>query len=659
MLRINILSKLALFLSVLFIFTVVPVSADDPVPAWMQNAMRQTVPTYEIKDVPAVVLHNEQIVTMNSDGNLSITTNYAVKLLRREGKAYADAVVPYLQSASKVRDLEAWLVRPNGTVRFLGKKEMLDIVSDPDDIYNEYRVKVLDASNEAAEGFTFGYQATVEEKPLFYQDVWRFQDRLPTLLSRYTLNLPNGWKASNITFNRAQVEPTLSGSNYIWELKNLAPIPPEPSSPLVRNLAPMIAVNYSPQTGNAINRAFSTWREVARWTAEMHEGQVIVDDLVAGKARELTVNAKTEFEKIQAIGRFVQNMQYISIDIGIGYGNGYRPRSSSMVLQRGYGDCKDKANLMRAMLKSLKIEAYPVAIFSGDPTFTRPEWASPMQFNHCIIAIKVSPETNAPTVITHPTLGRLMIFDATDDNTPVGDLPEHEQGSYALIGATEGDLVKMPILPPELNGFRRESEITLSETGAITGKISERALGQAAASFRGEFRALGASKYSDTIQSWLGRNIAGAKVAKVTPTDNQIEGKFDLDVEFSAASYAQLQQNRLLVFKPALVGKMDRISLSDEKRYHPVIFDSESYTETVKIKLPAGFIVDETPDAVSLETEFGKYAVSFDVKDGQLIFNRSLKMQRATIPADKYESVRKFFAQIRSVDQAPVVLLRK
>ena len=33
----------------------------------------------------------------------------------------------------------------------------------------------------------------------------------------------------------------------------------------------------------------------------------------------------------------------------------------------------------------------------------------------------------------HATLGRLLIFDATDPYTSLGDLPDHEQGSYALI----------------------------------------------------------------------------------------------------------------------------------------------------------------------------------------------------------------------------------
>ena len=45
----------------------------------------------------------------------------------------------------------------------------------------------------------------------------------------------------------------------------------------------------------------------------------------------------------------------------------------------------------------------------------------------------------------HPSLGRLLIFDPTDDNTPVGDLPDHEQGSFALLVAgDDGALLRMP-----------------------------------------------------------------------------------------------------------------------------------------------------------------------------------------------------------------------
>ena len=159
----------------------------------------------------------------------------------------------------------------------------------------------------------------------------------------------------------------------------------------------------------------------------------------------MTANAKSEFERIQAIGRYAQSVNHILIQIDLGRGGGYRPHSAADVFNKNYGDCKDKANLMRALLKSLGVELYPVVIYSGDPNHVEPEWPSPQQFNHCIIAVKVSEETQAPTIVKHPSLGRLLIFDPTDDDTPVGDLPDHEQGSYALLVAGDaGELMKMP-----------------------------------------------------------------------------------------------------------------------------------------------------------------------------------------------------------------------
>ena len=445
----------------------------------------------------------------------------------------------------------------------------------------------------------------------------------------------------------------------MWELRDLAPIPPESASPSVRNLAPRIAVNYFPKN-NTGTRIFNTWQDVSVWGTEIHNPQVTVDDAIAGKARDLTANATTELDKIRAIGNFVQNLQYISVDIGIASGNGYRPRPANMVLQRGYGDCKDKANLMRAMLKALKIEAYPVFIFSGDPTFVQQEWASPSQFNHCIIAIKVGDSVKSPTVIVHPTLGRLMIFDATDPHTLVGDLPSYEQGSYALIAAgNEGDLMKMPVIPSEFNKLERTVEIALDTTGSISGTINEKATGQSATSFRRELRSDSASEYNQRIEGWVTRGVTGAKVSKVTPKDDADSGKFNLDIEFSAGSYAQIMQGRLMVFKPAIIGRLERFSLSTEKRYHPYLIDSTAYAEIVKIKLPVGFVVDEMPEPAKLDSAFGKYSVTYEVKDGYLIFNRSMTLNKTTVPAEKYDSVLKFFGQMRAAEQSPVVLLKK
>ena len=636
------------------------VFADDAAPAWMRQAAAIQPPAYD-KTVNAVVLQNEETVTLDSSGKLITTDNYAVKILTREGKKEAVAVAFYLVNFGKVRDMQAWIIRPDGTAKSYGKKEIIDHISDPDDVYDEGRVKIINAIGDVDTGYIFGYSVTTEDSPLFYQDRYNFQLDLPTLMSRYTLNLPAGWKANSLTFNYPDVKPRVAGSSYTWEVRDLPPIKDEPLSPSFMNIAPRMVVNYGPEDASqSVNKAFTNWTDVSKWGTTLHEPQVIVDDAVAIKARDLTANAKTELEKIQAIGKFVQNLQYISIDIGVGYGNGMKPRPSTMVLGRGYGDCKDKANLMRALLKSLKIEAYPVAIYSGDPDFVRKEWASPRQFNHCIIAIRVSDGTVVPTVITDAKLGRLMIFDATDQYTPVGDLPDYLQGSLALIMAGEnGGLVQMPVTPAAFNALNRNTEVNLLADGSITGTISERSTGQSSAYARRLFRSLSGSDYNQAVERWLTRGATAAQLVKLTSNDKQIDAGFDLDVEFSAPRYGQVMQDRLMVFKPVIASRTSSIYLTEKTRSHPVMLESESFTETATFKLPVGFVVDEMPDAVNLSTNFGKYSTKYEVKDGKLLFTRVLVMTRTSVPVDKYNEVRDFYSKMMDAEQAPVVLLRK
>ena len=648
------------FSAFLLLFASANVFAGDSAPTWLQQAAALTPPGYE-KDVKAVVLRSEQQVTLDSSGKLVTVDKHAVRILTREGRREAAAVAFYLSKFSQVRDMEAWLIAPGGTVKSYGKKDIIDRISDTDDIYDEGRIKIIDASADSDVGYVFGYTVTTEDRPLFYQDKWAFQDELPTLVSRYTLTLPDGWKATSMTFNRAQVDPQVTGASYTWELRDLPPIASEPMSPSFVNIAPRLAVNYSPPSdAQSVNKAFADWLSVSKFASGLHDPQVVIDDAVAAKAKDLTANAKTELEIIQAIGTYVQNLQYISIDIGVGYGNGMKPRPSNTVLNRGYGDCKDKATLMRAMLRLLKIDAYPVIIYSGDPNYVRKEWASPSQFNHCIIAIRVSAATKSSTIIENEKLGRLLIFDATDPYTPVGDLPEYLQGSLAVVAAgSDGGLVQMPVTPPDFNAWDRETEISLANDGSIKGVIHERVKGQESRVARTMLRSLSNTDFNRSIERWLSRGATAAKLDKLTPKDRQADAAFDMDVEFSAPAYGQLMQNRLLVFKPAVASRANSIYLTEKDRKHPVMLESNSFREKATFNLPAGFTVDEMPNPVSLQTAFGKYATTYEVKDNKLIFTRSLTMSRSTVAVERYKDVRDFFTSMLNAEQSPVVLIRK
>jgi hypothetical protein len=272
----------------------------------------------------------------------------------------------------------------------------------------------------------------------------------------------------------------------------------------------------------------------------------------------------------------------------------------------------------------------------------------------------VNDETQSPAIIQHPTLGRLLIFDATSEHTAVGDLPTPEQGSLALILAGDsGTLTRMPTMAPESSQLDREADVVLSAEGDITATLKERSTGQTAVFERALFRKLPAPDYRHAIEEWLTRGTTSATVSRVQPDDSNVDGRFGLDVDFSARAYGQLMQGRLLVFKPAIVSRREALFLTEARRSQPIVLESHAFTETVRVKLPTGFDVDELPDVVRLDTTFGSYKTSYEVKDGALTFTRTLAQRAGTIPAEQYQSVRSFFEKIRAAEQAPIVLVKK
>ena len=161
------------------------------------------------------------------------------------------------------------------------------------------------------------------------------------------------------------------------------------------------------------------------------------------------------------------------------------------------------------------------------------------------------------------------------------------------------------------------------------------------------------------IERWLTSGATSARLSKMEPADNTAEGQFTLNVEFSADNYGQLMQNRLMVFKPVVVSRREGLALTAPTRMHPVVLGNNAYSETVKVQLPAGFTVDELPDPVKIQTAFGSYMTSYEVKGTELVFKRQLSQTATTIAAADYEMVRKFFESIRAAENAPVVLARK
>ncbi len=633
-------------------------SAPKDVPSWVSEVTSRSAPAYPGK-VPAAVLLDEQHVTFDASGLKTISSRKAVKVLTYEGRDEAAVSEYYFRGGRKVTHLRAWLVTPTGYVKSYDKSAVEDLgVFQQMELYNDIRVRRIRAENPEL-GSVFAYESEVQENALFAQDDYYFQSELPFVQSRYVLTLPSGWMPHAVIFNHAPVQPVVDGSTYTWELKDLPFHEREDHGPSITGLVPRLAVSFYPAGESASASIFRSWTDVSRWATSLASGQDDVTPDIVAKVRELTASASTGLQKLQAISRYVQNLKYVAINMDVAHGGGYKPHAAQLVFRNQYGDCKDKANLMRSMLKAAGIESYLVAIYAGDRTFVREEWPSPQQFNHMILGVHLADSTNLPTLMDTPSLGRLLIFDPTSDATPLGDLPWFEQGSFALLCAGDrGTLLKMPVISPESNLSDVTVDATLSGTGDLSASVANTFHGQPADIERAMHARFTPDQYRNRLAHALYHSANAVTLGSFDVQDSFQDNTFRLKMDFTSGRYGHLMQGRLLVFAPSVFEPSAPMLPATSQRFEPIIVRAGLHRKHVRIKLPPGFTVDEMPEPLQSQSEFAQFSVSFRQEAGELVMDEELKTQAANLPASDYQKVKTFFDRYAGADQQQAVLTK-
>ena len=628
---------------------------EKDVPSWVAEVATRALPVYA-GTVPAAVLLDDEKVTVESTGMVDTVTRCAIKILTHEGKKEAEVMEGYEKGGRQVKELHAWLVAPGGFIKTFEKGSIEDLGAYSDELYNDYRFKRIKADN-AEIGAVFVYESEVVEKPTGAQDRFAFQTNLPALDARYSVTVPAGWTASGLILNHDLIAPIVDGNTYTWVLKNLPFREAEEAAPQMGGTAPILAVNFHPPSGVSDPPDFKVWSDVSRWHTNLAAPQGEITPEIEAKVRELLSGTSTEFDKIRALGHYVQKVRYVEVAMDLSHNGGYRPHAAGQVFTKQYGDCKDKANLLRAMLKAAGIQSYLVAIYSGDRTYVKKEWASPWQFNHMILAIQISDATKASTVIS-TSAGRLLLFDPTDDLTPVGDLPFHEQGSYALICAGDkGDLVQMPVIAPEANVMSQTVQATLDPTGKLTASVVFQSDGQTARNERLKHDA-SPEHYKAEMERYLNFYAKGAAISRIEAHDTFEENKFSSSLDFESASYGQIMQNRLLVFNPSVIVPPARHFPVERERNEPIVLNGRLYQKHVSLKLPDGFTVDEMPTPFKAESPFAKFSIAYRQEAGQLIVEEELRTESVTLPASEYVKVKKFFDNVYGANNQSAVLVK-
>jgi hypothetical protein len=630
-----------------------PGAADAP--DWLRQAARRPL-TEAQRQSPAVVLLDEETSHVDASGDIRTRRRYVAKILTVEGRAAATLRALYLTDTGSVRDIHGWAVRPSGESVELGKTHVVDTALVGNDVYNEVRQRIIGLGPNPEPGVVFGAEVTTDGRSLFGQLAWQLQDRWPVARVARSVELPPGWRAASTTFNRDPVEPMVAGTTWTWALEDLSPIADEPAGAPWSSLAPRIAVTLDPGRSVGGPPSFFDWVGVSRWMAAQGEAASTPDASVETRARA-EVGQAPGAGGMAALAAVAQRVQYVSIQIGMGRGGGYRPRPAAEVLAKGHGDCKDKASLLRALLAAIGQRAYLVAVFAGDPGYVREAWPSPHQFNHMIVGILVDETSRFPAAAQVPGIGAMLFFDPTDPFTPIGELPVADQGGFGLVLTPSGGaLVRLPEASAEANRFVRTVDAVVDAAGGLSGNVRDRYTGGAAAAARADYRGQSAESRAHAAAGRVNAEIPRAELGGVAAEDGERE--FAVTSSLRAPGYAQIIQGRLaLVRCPTRLAAL-LPALGQAQRRTPVALEARSLAEQFVLALGPGLAIDELPAAISSEGAYGSCTVKVRRDGSRVVIEREITTRRVIVPPADYEAVRRFVEAARAVDGATIVLAR-
>jgi transglutaminase-like putative cysteine protease len=630
-------------------------------PAWMHALVSAPVPGHDEK-TDAVLLYSEDVLTVKPDGKMKRLMRRAYRILRVTGKEYGTVEADY-DGETKILSLRGWCIPAQGKDYEVKDKDAIE-TSIPGvlngELVTDIRTKLLPIP-AAEPGSIVGYEIEQEERPFVYQDLWRFQHQVPVREARFTLQLPPGWEYKATWLNYAEAKESGSGNNqWQWVVSDVKAIKKEDDMPPWAAVAGQLLITLLPP-GGADRKAFESWSDIGRWEGNLEQGRRDPSPPIAQKVNELTAGKKTTTEKMRALADFVQrDIRYVAIELGIG---GVQPHPAREIYDHHYGDCKDKATLMGSMLKEIGVESYYISINTTRGAVTAHTPPHPFWFNHEIIGVRLPEDVKDAELVAiyqHPKIGRILIFDPTDEMTPFGQLRGELQANYGLLVTPEGgDLIELPQLPASASGVHRVGKFQLAANGGLAGDITEVYVGDNATRQRYFFRA--AQKDTDRVkylESLLSGSLSTYQITKASVGNvNEWHLPFQYQYSIQAPNYAKTAGDLLLV-RPRVVGHASRDLLEKkEPRQYPVEFEGpEKNVITYDITLPAGYEVDDLPPPVDVDYSFGSYHAK-TVSDGNVLkYTRTLEIKQVSVPVSQAEDLKKFYRVIASDERNTAVL---
>ena len=622
-------------------------------PDWVQQAAAAQVSNPA--DAKAVVLLSDDLLTIQPNGQARLRHREVIKLLRPQGREYAE-LVAWSGGGRKLQSFHAWSIGPDGHQYTVKDDQVREEGGEAGGmLYIDDRAKVVTPPG-ADPGGVVAYEYEILLPNYMTENSWDFQTSIPVHHSVFEVDLPTGWKQRALWHNHDAAQPQeVAPGHWHWELTDIPAVDTEdsPLAPAEIALAGRMVVHYA---ANDISQGDQLWASIGQWYDSLGAPQTTTTSEISAKAQELVSKESDFTARVEKVAEFLQReIRYVGIEIGIG---GYQPHPAAAVFHNRYGDCKDKATLLIAMLNSVGVHATYVLVDTrrGFVDANVPS----IDGNHAIAAIEVPEgysDARLRTIVKTRNGQRFLIFDPTNQYVPLGLLPTYLQGSFGtLVNGVNSQVIQLPVVPADADVTERIAKLQLNPDGTLEGSITETRVGASSGRERNYFAENAEKERREYVERHLKQDFSVFQLkAESVENVQNLEEKFVVKYQISAPEYAKTAGTLLLV-RPRVLGS-DAEALNDKPRKYPIdLRVVGTRRDTFDVSMPAGFVIDELPDATKIDVGFATYSSEVKANQNVLRYSRELVVKELVLKPDQYDALKKLEAAITTDENRSAVL---
>jgi hypothetical protein len=641
--------------------TAVAKDKSEPAPQWALDAVKTPTPS-TVGDAPAVVLFDEYLISIDEQNHAVERERIAVRILKPQGRDYSHCAIAY-DVDEKLNYFRSWTIAADGKQFQAMETDFTDrgAYSAPILQFSE-RIRTLKPPG-GDPGSVVVCETEEHLRPYMDEEEWDIQASIPIAREALELDLPPGGKYAESWRKFDPVKPLETGANHLrWEINEMPALDLENihSTPSWGALAARMSVKWGDA---AVKGTDNQWRALGLWQEQLEEHRSDPTPEIAAKAKELTAGSPDLYTRLSRITDYIQkNVRYFVVERGIG---GWQAHYAADIFRNRYGHCKDKTTLLIAMLQAIGMRAH---YFHVDSRRGIIDPAEPSLYgNHMITAIELPDGESDPRLVARvkaATGKTLLIFDPTDEETPVGLIRSALQGAWGnLANGADSQVLQMPVLPPESAGLNRKGNFTLTTDGSLAGDVTETFTGDDATSERWFIKDNDQKDMHEKLEHSLGTDLPNLNFKGFEfGHEDDLAKPVHLDLHLSASNYAHTS-GPLLLFRPRILGSHARV-VNDvmegkQRAYAIELGHPGQWRDSFDIDIPTGYVVDETPDPVEVNVDFASYKSSVSVSGNKLHYEREYVVRQVEIPAAKAADFRKLEGAILEDERGTAVLKKR